>query len=56
MRKKAAADLANMEVDGQMFDGFGIVVAKERLGQIVGGYAHNVLKIKVGIYWVLGET
>ena len=38
LRRKAARDLANMEIDGQMFDGFGIggALQKERLSEIVG--------------------
>lgn len=38
LRRKAAKDLGTMEVDGQMFDGFGIggALQKERLGEIVG--------------------
>lgn len=38
LRRKAARDLGAMEVDGQMFDGFGIggALEKENLGTIVG--------------------
>lgn len=38
LRRKAARDLGTMEVDGQMFDGFGIggALEKENLGTIVG--------------------
>ncbi|QPK94562.1 tRNA guanosine(34) transglycosylase Tgt [Actinomyces sp. zg-332] len=38
LRRKAARDLGEMEIDGQMFDGFGIggALQKERLGEIVG--------------------
>ena len=37
LRRKAARDLGNMEIDGQRFDGFGIggALEKENLGQIV---------------------
>ncbi len=38
LRRKAARDLGAMEIDGQMFDGFGIggALEKENLGTIVG--------------------
>lgn len=38
LRRKAARDLGTMQVDGQMFDGFGIggALEKENLGTIVG--------------------
>lgn len=38
LRRKAARDLGSMEIDGQMFDGFGVggALEKENLGTIVG--------------------
>ncbi|SDU78494.1 tRNA guanosine(34) transglycosylase Tgt [Arcanobacterium phocae] len=38
LRRKAARDLGNMEIDGQRFDGFGVggALEKENLGTIVG--------------------
>jgi queuine tRNA-ribosyltransferase len=44
LRRKAARDLAAMEVDGQAFDGFGIggALEKENLGTIIGWVAEEL--------------
>jgi queuine tRNA-ribosyltransferase len=44
LRRKAARDLADLDVDGQRFDGFGIggALEKENLGTIVGWVAEEL--------------
>ncbi|MDD7385196.1 MAG: tRNA guanosine(34) transglycosylase Tgt [Actinomycetaceae bacterium] len=48
LRRKAARDLGSMQVDGQMFDGFGVggALEKERLGEIVSWVDEELPEMK----------